>query len=611
MKTSNIIGNTKIPMGKNSNNPYVVGGVFLIIFFFTIYSLPNLWEDKPSLIITSKDGSELTNSHSSIKQILIENNLTISNVKQNDSDRIVYQFNTVKEQIIAKELILQTHKDIFNISLTLLSDTPEFFDSIKAKKMKLGLDLQGGVHLLLKISSDELVRQYLGSVLSEISQLLIENNLNVTSTEIISNSLFLYAQTIEQANNIFKILNNSFAQEISVNIQAPTAKGIPLLLQITNSRLSQLFKNAIEQNMRALNNRINELGVTEPIIQRQGIDKILIQLPGLQDTERAKKVLGSTASLEFRLVSLDQSGLVFKDRENQSVYLQPQIIVSGDSITDAVATIDSSTGEQIVSVRLDARGASKMEQVTAQNLQKPMAVIFKEKTFEGAQKNTVISTATIRDVLSSRFQISGLTKEESKELALYLRSGSLQSPVEIIEEKTIGPSLGTKNVESGFRSALVGVLLITLFMVFYYRFFGLIAISSLLVNFIMTISILSIFEATLTLPGIAGIVLNLGMAIDSNILIHERIKEELNAKRSFQDSIYFGYNRVFVTILDSNLTTLIAVMFLFSLGSGPVKGFAIVISVGAIATIFCAVTVSRILVNMFFNKFKDLPKWAL
>ena len=600
---------------KNINQRFTVFAVLAAMTLFIVYSLPNIWGEYPSLVVSSNTDESIKRYQKNIIQILEKNQIPFIDVRLDDSEKeIIISFNSINHQIFARDMLKAQYQDRFTFSLSLLSASPTVFSLINAKQMNLGLDLRGGIHLLMRVNSNEIVKQYVQSIIEEAKQIISDNKANLLNVSYSFNPTVITfeLEDQDQANLVWNRLSQSFFNELTLESSSSTESKATLIFSITPDALATVKKSTIEKNTNALRKRIDELGVNEPLIQRQGLDRILVQLPGVQDIVRAKKILGSTASLDFRLLSDNsRSGLFFNDRNGQQIALLPQVIVSGESIVDAIATRDSTNGQQIVSVRLDGRGASRMEKITSKNIGKPMAVVFKEQGFSGKTKSTVVSVATIRDVLSNRFQISGLTKEEAQDLALFLRSGSLKAPMEIIEEKTIGPSLGKKNIDQGMLSFLIGSLAIVLFMIIYYRGFGVIASASLLANFMMLIAIMSAFGATLTLPGIAGILLNIGMAVDSNILINERIKEELSQKRNFQDSIYFGYNKVLITILDSNVTTLLAVLFLFILGSGPVRGFAVTISIGAITTVFCAVSVSRLLVNSLYSKYSTIPKWAL
>ena len=369
----------------------------------------------------------------------------------------------------------------------------------------------------------------------------------------------------------------------------------------------------MQQNVVTLRNRINELGVSEPVIQQQGTDRIVVQLPGVQDTARAKEILGATATLEYRLVSTRSDARAYKRREDGStIMLDRDIIVTGDQIKGASSGIDQSSGTPAVFVNLDNAGARRMQEVTQDNVGNPMAVVYIENRIDTKEVNgeqlksvtkveEVINVATIRDVLSHRFQTTGLGLNEAADLALLLRAGALKAPVQIVEERTVGPSLGKENIRQGFMSAVVGLALVVIFMGFYYRIFGLIAGAALVINVVMIIAVLGVLQATLTLPGIAGIVLTMGMAVDANVLIFERIREELRAGGAVQAAISAGYDKAFLTIADANITTLIAAIVLFSMGTGPIKGFAITLCLGILTSMFTAIFGSRVLVNMLYG----------
>ena len=372
-------------------------------------------------------------------------------------------------------------------------------------------------------------------------------------------------------------------------------------------------RSALQQNVTTLRNRINELGVSEPVIQQQGADRIVVQLPGVQDTARAKEILGATATLEYRLVSTRSDARAYTRREDGStIMLDRDIIVTGDQIKGASSGIDTNSGTPAVFVNLDNAGARRMQEVTQDNVGNPMAVVYIENRIDTKEVNglpvktttkieEVINVATIRDVLSHRFQTTGLIANEAADLALLLRAGALKAPVEIVEERTVGPSLGKDNIRQGFLSAVVGLMLVVIFMGVYYRVFGLIAGAALVINVVMIIAILGLLQATLTLPGIAGIVLTMGMAVDANVLIFERIREELRAGGAVQAAISAGYDKAFTTIADANITTLIAAIVLFSMGTGPIKGFAITLCLGILTSMFTAIFGSRVLVNALYG----------
>jgi preprotein translocase subunit SecD len=409
-----------------------------------------------------------------------------------------------------------------------------------------------------------------------------------------------------------------------------TVEGEVLQLTLSDQRRRDIRDAAVQQNITTLRNRVNELGVAEPIVQRQGLERIVVQLPGVQDTVRAKEILGATATLEFRLVETtgdpveaQRSGRVplgsrlYKDRDGQPVLLKREVIVTGDQLNDASSGFDSQSGEPAVFVNLDATGARRMGETTAKNINKPMAVVFIEnKTrttlVDGQPVRTkqrveeVINVATIRGVFSNRFQITGVDPDEGRNLALLLRAGALAAPVDVVEQRTIGPSLGKDNITMGFKAAVVGFLLSVAFVVTYYRVFGLIAAPGLTMNLVLVIALMSLIQATLTLPGIAGIVLTVGMAVDANVLIYERIREELRKGTTPQAAIHAGYERAFITIADSNITTLIAGIVLFGLGSGPIKGFAVTLTLGILTSMFTAVMGTRALANLIYGGRKSV-----
>jgi len=402
---------------------------------------------------------------------------------------------------------------------------------------------------------------------------------------------------------------------------------------LTESAAEEERRSAIQQNITTLRNRINELGVSEPIVQQQGLERIVVQLPGVQDTARAKDILGATATLEYRLVvggpaewaaaesgSVPADARLYRERNGSPVLLSRDIIVTGDQIKGASSGLDQQSGTPAVFVNLDGAGARRMQDVTQDNVGNPMAVVYIENRVDVSTVNgeevteitrieEVVSIATIRDVLSHRFQTTGLASQEAADLSLLLRAGALKAPVQIVEERTVGPSLGKDNIRQGFLSAAVGLVLVIVFMAWYYRVFGMIAGAALLVNVVMIMAVLSALQATLTLPGIAGIVLTTGMAVDANVLIFERIREELRAGTTVQNAIAAGYDKAFSTIADANITTLIAAVVLFGMGTGPIKGFAITLCIGILTSMFTAIFGSRVIVNWLFGgkRLKTLP----
>ncbi|MBT8128499.1 MAG: protein translocase subunit SecD, partial [Gammaproteobacteria bacterium] len=436
------------------------------------------------------------------------------------------------------------------------------------------------------------------------------------------------------ADNIYQALDSLEDQFKELAFEMDE-KDLVINAKLTEVAIRDEKRAALQQNIITLRNRVNELGVAEPVIQQQGDSRIVVQLPGIQDTAGAKKILGATATLEFRLAEgtrtdwedaertgrIPLNALLYHERDGSPVLLKRRVIVTGDQIIDAASTIDQQKGVPAVSVRLDGKGAKKMGETTRENVKKPMAVVFIENKVESKQvgdevvkKRTtvkeVINVSTILEQFSSRFQITGLGSQEARDLALLLRAGSLRAPVEIIEERTVGPSLGKDNITQGFRSVMIGFSLVLVFMAVYYKYFGLIANVALTANLVFIVAILSLLQATLTLPGIAGIVLTVGMAVDANVLIFERIREEIRNGNSPQASIHAGYEKAFSTITDANVTTLLAAIVLFSLGTGPVKGFAVTLSIGIITSMFTAIVGTRAIVNLIYGG-KNVQKLSI
>jgi len=490
--------------------------------------------------------------------------------------------------------------------------------------MYLGLDLRGGVHFLMQVDMETAIRQDEEAYINELRTLLREKKLRYKGINRVIDEkgglqvTFAVTETRDKAKNLIERRYTDL-----VITEEEGGEDFRLHLTFSEPAIKERRQKALEQNITTLRNRVNELGVSEPIIQRQGDERIVVQLPGVQDTTRAKKILGATATLEFRMLAAEDDqygGRLYKRRDGPSVMLKRSLIVTGDQIIDAAATIDQRTGRPAATVRLDSKGARSMLQTTRKNVGKPMAVVFieydiKTTLVDGKEvtvrdkREEVINVATIQEEFSSRFQITGLTSSEANNLALLLRAGALKAPMEIIEERTIGPSLGKENINQGLISIMIGFLSVMLFMWMRYKTFGMIANLALLMNVIILVALLSLLQATLTLPGMAGIVLTLGMAVDANVLIFEKIREEIANKNSPQNSIYTGYEKAFITIFDANITTLIAALMLFGFGTGPIKGFAITLSLGIITSMFTAIMVSRGVINFFYGsrKLEKLP----
>lgn len=508
----------------------------------------------------------------------------------------------------------------YTVALNLAPRTPEWLSSLGLRPMNLGLDLRGGVHFLLEVDMKAALSQALERYESDIRSLMREERIRYKSATLEGQQVRLVLREsgdIEKAQRVMRREFPRLAIEVADDADEPA-----LIAFVSEQRIGEIRDAAIQQNTTTIRNRVDELGVSEPLVQRQGADRIVVQLPGVQDTARAKKIISATATVEFRLVA--KSGEIgakeYISRETgQPVLLSRDIIVTGDQLTDASSAFDQNN-QPAVSVNLDSQGGRRMLDTTRANVGEPMAVVFIENVpytvmvddepetrFRTVQE--VISVATIQGVFSNRFQITGLEPTEARNLALLLRAGSLAAPINIVEERTIGPSLGKDNIDQGTNAVVIGFLLVVVFMALYYHAFGLVADAALFFNLVLMIAVLSLLQATLTLPGIAGIVLTVGMAVDANVLIFERIREELRAGNTPQASISAGYDKAFSTIADANITTLIAALVLFVFGTGPIKGFAVTLSIGIITSMFTAIVGTRAIVNAFIGNRRLNKLW--
>ena len=497
--------------------------------------------------------------------------------------------------------------------------------------MYLGLDLRGGVHFLMEVDMVAAVKRLEESLLTDIRSYLRDEKIRYRGVRRDDEGLHINFRELAHLQQAAEILPREFRDlEFSENEESLTINA-----KLSESAIRAEKKSALQQNIITLRNRVNELGVAEPVIQQQGDSRIVVQLPGIQDTAGAKKILGATATLEFRMAEgtradwldaeetgrMSLNAVLYHERDGSPVLLNRRVIVTGDQIVDAASTIDGQNGTPAVSVRLNGKGAKRMGEITRDNIGNPMGVVFIENKIETKRvgdtitkhrttTKEVINVATIRGQFSNRFQITGLESMEARDLALLLRAGSLRAPVEIIEERTVGPSLGKDNIEKGFICVVIGLCLVLIFMAVYYKGFGLIANIALTANLIIIVAVLSLLQATLTLPGIAGIVLTVGMAVDANVLIFERIREEIRNGNSPQASIHAGYEKAFSTITDANVTTLLAAIVLFTLGTGPVKGFAITLSIGILTSMFTAIVGTRAIVNTLYGN-RDIKKLSI
>lgn len=602
---------------------YITVAVALVFGF--IYTLPNFFGESPAVQVSSAkvtlkvDSSTLSRVEESLQNAGISHNGILL-----DSVGVKVRFQDTDTQLKAKDVIEQTFNPDrtdpqYVIALNLLSASPQWLTSLNALPMYLGLDLRGGVHFLLQVDMPGALQKRLDSTAADLRSLLRDKNVRHAGINRDGERIVIRFrdEATRAAGN--KVLGDNNA-DLAL---AEVGQGDDLRLIVTLKPEAQkkIADFAIKQNINTLHNRINELGVAEPVIQQQGADRIVVQLPGVQDTAKAKDILGRTATLEIRMVDDSPGALeaglagnvpfgteLYTERGGSPLLVKKQVVLTGDRLTDAQPGFDGQTNEPAVHLTLDSAGARIFKDVTRDNVGKRMAILLIEKG-----KGEVVTAPVIRtEIGGGRVQISGrMTTAEANDVALLLRAGSLAAPMDIVEERTIGPSLGKENIERGFNATLWGFVAIAVFMIAYYQVVGLISVIALASNLLLLVALLSLLQATLTLPGIAAIALTLGMAIDANVLINERIREELRAGMPPQAAISEGYERAFATILDSNITTLIAGLALLIFGSGPVRGFAVVHCLGILTSIFSAVVISRAMINLIYGRQKKLTKIAI
>lgn len=594
--------------------------IFVVVIAF-IYAAPNLYGDVPAVQISGANASIPVNETTiaSVKQILQKEQIPFQSLEE-ENHSLLLKFASTDEQLKAKETIQATLGEDYLVALNLAPTTPHWLKSLNALPMKLGLDLRGGVHLLMQVDVDTVIKQRVEGELTSISQALRTERIRYSGVNRIgADGISLQFRTQDVLDNANSYLTAHFPEFTwTKNNNTLELQGI-----LSPAAMQQAHQDTLEQAMNTLRNRVNELGVSEAVVQQQGASRIVVDLPGIQDTAQAKNILGKTATLEFHLVDVEHDarnavgGLAppntkLYEYNGQPILLQNQVVLRGSSITNAGAGFGED-GRPSVNIRLGGGGESLFTQTTAENIGKPLAVVYVEvkstpkmvngqKTIEYQTERRVISVATIQTALGNNFQITGLTNpDEARTLALLLRAGALPAPVTIIEEREVGPSLGKQNIHMGVTSVEVGFILVVLFMAIYYRGMGLIADLALGMNLVLIVAIMSLLGATMTLPGIAGIVLTVGMAVDANVLIFERIREELRNGMGIQASIHAGYDRALMTIVDANVTTLIVAIVLFSLGSGVVKNFAITLTIGLFTSMFTAIVGSRAIVNWLYG----------
>ncbi|GAB3297909.1 protein translocase subunit SecD [Pseudidiomarina andamanensis] len=599
----------KFPLWKNLM-------VIAILAIAALYALPNIYgEDYAVQISASRNASVTTDTLGRVEQTLEEISITPKGVTL-ENDQILVRVNSDVEQLQARDALLRELGTDYIVALNLAPATPDWLASIGATPMKLGLDLRGGVHFLMEVDMQEAVRKIQDQMRDTVRAELREERIRSTSIRRQDSDVVVELRTTEDYTAAEQYLDNRYPGYTLIEEEATQT----LRLRMTEAKLKETQDYAISQNVTILRNRVNELGVAEPVVQRQGADRIVVQLPGVQDTARAKEILGATATLEFRLVD-DENSLrdaemgrvpfgseLFPNRNGGNTLLREDVILTGDHIVNATSGFDENQRPQ-VSISLDGAGGDKMSLATRDNVGKPMATLFIEFKATGERDENdrivferhaeVINVATIQSRLGSNFRITGISsQQEAQNLALLLRAGALIAPIQIVEERTLGPSLGKENIALGTQAIVWGFVLVVFFMVLYYRKFGLVANLALTANLVLIIGVMSMIPgATLTLPGMAGIVLTVGMAVDANVLIFERIREEIKAKRSPQQAIHHGYDSAFSTIMDANITTLIVAIILFAVGTGPVKGFAVTLAIGIITSMFTAIVGTRAVIN--------------
>ena len=623
----------KFPWWKN----FLIFAAIAIGFF---YALPNIYGEDPALQVSGTNGNPVSQEVAAE----VENLLNSKNIKGvyelDEQGQLLIRFSNTDEQIMAKDLVQSYLGDRYISALNLAPATPAFMRALGMNPLKLGLDLRGGVHFLMEVDMDEAMKKMRTQLVSDLRNELRQNNLRLTGARAEGNDVVISFRDAATRDSAAELLKKNHRDFIFQNFELNCSFYIKAAM--TEARLSQIRTNAVDQNINILRNRVNELGVAEPLIQRQGAERVVVELPGVQDTARAKEILGATATLEFRLVNsnadlnaasqgrIPPGTELHEDKNGYPVVLEKRVILTGDHIVDASSSTDEN-GRPQVNISLDARGGSIMSEFTKDNVGKAMATNFIEfKVVENTDPNApkpgqpgykpkfkkveqIINVATIQSRLGSNFRITGIdSAREAHNLALLLRAGALIAPIQIVEERTIGPSLGQENIDNSLRAMLYGFAALGVFMILYYKAFGFVANLALFFNLVLVVGIMSMVPgATMTLPGMAGIVLTIGMAVDANVLIYERIREEIRLGRSVQVAINEGYARAFGTIADSNITSFITALILFMVGTGAVKGFALVLMIGLASSMFTSVTACRAVVNIIWGGKMNLKKLSI
>jgi len=589
--------------------------ITLVLVLSVIYAIPNIFGEDPALQIVSNSEQEI--NEQAIARI--QHTLETSGLKPKSFNiakkQLLIRFGSTSDQLKAQKAIIDSVGEKYSVALNLASMTPKWLKAIGAQPMKLGLDLRGGVRFLMEVDVNHSIKNIIESEFNELKASLRDQQIRYSRMSFNDNSITLTFANYEMRQAATDFIKN---KNLSFEMYSTDEHNDYVLTLTYNAQfINEISANILEKTAATLRNRVNELGVAEAVVQSQGTDKVVVELPGIQDTARAKDILGKTATVEFHMVDIEHdlsnfgsNSKVYYDKFKRPILLHRKVILTGESIMTASNQFDAESNGSIVAVRLGGAGLKLFEETTQANIHKPMAVVYKESKMQkqiinGTERvipsvtETVISVARINSALGNSFRITGFSPDQARDLALLLRSGSLPTTITIVEERIIGPSMGQENIDKGILSVKVGLGLVLLFMALYYSAFGLIANLALICNLIMLMALMSIIDATLTLPGIAGIVLTLGMAVDSNVLIFERIREELRLKVNSLSCINNGFEHAFTTIVDSNLTTLIVAVILYVIGTGPVKGFAVTLSIGILTSMFTSVTVTKMLVNLF------------
>ena len=605
--------------------------ILAVLIVGAVYALPNLYGEDQAIQISGSKGITLESEDYQKIEGVIANDCPDCVVERNEGQALI-RFKDNDLRLRMKEKLVGELGDNYIVALNLAAATPEWLKAIGAKPLKLGLDLRGGLHFLMEVDMDEAIKKIVAQSIQDFRTELREEKIRLSGIRSIGQDIVITFRDEETRNKALRLLSGKH-QDLTFT-EGDSSSSFEIKAVMKPEKIKEVKTYAVEQNINIIRNRVNELGVAEPLVQRQGADRIIVELPGVEDSARAKEILGATATLEFRLVDqaadlqsaasgvVSSNDEVLADRNGRPVVVTKHVILTGDHIIDAKSGMDEN-GRPEVNISLDSKGGNTMSNFTKDHIGQPMATNFIEYKVvddqnggDGAVKfrkvEQIINVATIQARLGNKFRITGLdSPTEAHNLALLLRAGALIAPIQIVEERNIGPSLGKQNIDNGMRAMMYGLIVLGLFMIVYYRAFGIIANLALIFNMVLLVGVMSMIPgATMTLPGIAGIVLTIGMAVDANVLIYERIREEIRNNRGVQQAINLGYERAFVTIMDSNITSILVALILFAVGTGAVKGFALVLMIGLVCSMFTAVTCCRAIVNIIWGG-RDVKKLAI